>query len=298
MMIPTPFYPQHYGYNEDIYVAERIRRKMAIAGTTLFLAFAMLNLCLALAALKRGNYLRRKLRTYLGSFSVPLGIFFVVAMDLIFFQRFNLDKLDVPPSDQVNVSLWINPPNFSKLTDYGSGSAGLVHGLSFAISIALTLIIFTEVSLNGITALKNKASKPGIFMADYAITMILFPILSGCLGWPFMSGATVRTMSHLSGLVVMDRKPPPGMPQRIIGTIEQRLSTLIVGVLVALSVFIGSALRFIPMAALYGMFLYMGVMGLRDLTFVKRCMILMKRRKHWKVSSMLTHFISPERIYI
>lgn len=69
---------------------------------------------------------------------------------------------------------------------------------------------------------------------------------------------------------------------RVIGTVEQRISGMLVGTLVALSVFLGSILGFIPLAALYGMFLYMGVMGLRDLQFFQRFLALLKRRKHWE----------------
>ncbi|VDO73841.1 unnamed protein product [Schistosoma curassoni] len=130
--------------------------------------------------------------------------------------------------------------------------------------------------------MKNKAVKPNIFVMDLVLLQIIFPIISGITGWPFMSGTTVRTLSNLVALVKMDQSPAPGMPHKIVGTVEQRVSGVFVGILVALSIFLGSILSNIPLAALYGMFLYMGVMGLRDLTFVLRICSLMKRRKHWE----------------
>ncbi|CAH8455128.1 unnamed protein product [Heterobilharzia americana] len=134
--------------------------------------------------------------------------------------------------------------------------------------------------------MKNKAAKPNIFVMDLILLQITFPIISGITGWPFMSGTTVRTLSNLVALVKMDQSPAPGMPHKIIGTVEQRVSGVFVGLLVALSIFLGSILSFIPLAALYGMFLYMGVMGLRDLQFVLRICSLMKRRKHWKIGNV------------
>ncbi|VDQ07903.1 unnamed protein product [Trichobilharzia regenti] len=130
--------------------------------------------------------------------------------------------------------------------------------------------------------MKNKAAKPNIFVMDLILLQIAFPIISGLTGWPFVSGTTVRTLSNLVALVKMDQSPAPGMPHKIIGTVEQRVSGVFVGLLVALSIFLGSILSHIPLAALYGMFLYMGVMGLRDLQFVLRMCSLMKRRKHWE----------------
>ncbi|KAL3316290.1 hypothetical protein Ciccas_005072 [Cichlidogyrus casuarinus] len=205
-----------------------ISQKNAIAGTTLFLAFLMLHFCLTLATLKRGTYFRRAIRKILGAFNVPLGIILILALDQIFFQQFHLPTLAIPPSDKINVSEWVNPVTADMMYNYGTADPGTVHGISFVIGFAVFLIVFTEGSFNGITALKNKAIKPGIFEADFLLLLVTFPLISGFVGWPFVSGAT-----------------------------------------------------YIPIASLYGMFLYMGVMGMRDLTITHRILALMKRRKHW-----------------
>ncbi|TNN05886.1 Anion exchange protein [Schistosoma japonicum] len=257
-------------------------QKLAVAGCTLFLAFIMLQFCLILAQLKRGNYFRRNIRKLLGALNVPLGMLLITGLERIFFRGYNLPTVNIPLSDQVNASTWVNPPNFSRLQDYSNATPTLIHGISVAIGIALAIIIFTEAALNGLTAMKNKAVKPNIFVMDLVLLQIIFPIISGVSGWPFVSGTTVRTLSNLVALVKMDQSPAPGMPHKIVGTVEQRVSGVFVGLLVALSIFLGSILSHIPLAALYGMFLYMGVMGLRDLTFVLRICSLMKRRKHWE----------------
>ncbi|TPP60513.1 Band 3 anion transport protein [Fasciola gigantica] len=260
----------------------RFSEQLAIAGATLFLAFIKLQFCLTLARLKRGNFFRRAIRKFLGALNVPLGMLLITALERIFFRNFNLPTVKIPPSNQIDASRWFNLPSLNKLTDYGNTSPGLVHGTAVAIGLTLAIIIFTEVALNGITAMKNKANKPNVFVIDLIIMQICFPIVSGFTGWPFVSGATVRTMSNLVALVKMDHTPAPGMPHRVTGTVEQRVSGMLVGTLVALSVFLGSILGFIPLAALYGMFLYMGVMGLRDLQFFQRFLALLKRRKHWE----------------
>ncbi|CAH8489737.1 unnamed protein product [Schistosoma curassoni] len=257
-------------------------QKLAVAGVTLFLAFIMLQFCLILAQLKRGNYFRRNIRKLLGALNVPLGMLLITGLERIFFRGYNLPTVNIPPSNQVNASTWVNPPDFARLQDYSKAAPTLIHGTSIAIGVALAIIIFTEAALNGLTAMKNKAVKPNIFVMDLVLLQIIFPIISGITGWPFMSGTTVRTLSNLVALVKMDQSPAPGMPHKIVGTVEQRVSGVFVGILVALSIFLGSILSNIPLAALYGMFLYMGVMGLRDLTFVLRICSLMKRRKHWE----------------
>ncbi|TGZ67853.1 hypothetical protein CRM22_004566 [Opisthorchis felineus] len=258
------------------------KTRMAIAGATLFLAFIKLQFCLILARIKGGNYFRRIIRKLLGALNVPLGMVLIAVLNQIFFLGFELPMVNIPPSNQINVSRWVNFPNYDLLNLYTGNTVGLVHGVGFAIGFTMSIIVFTEAALNGITAMKNKAVKPNVFVIDLFLLTIIFPLVSGLMGWPFVSGATVRTMSNLVALVKLDHAPAPGMPHRVIGTVEQRVSGMLVGLLVFLSVFLGSVLRFIPVAALYGMFLYMGVMGLRDLQFFRRFLALMKRRKHWE----------------
>lgn len=62
---------------------------------------------------------------------------------------------------------------------------------------------------------------------------------------------------------------------------EQRVSILIVGILVTVSVFLGDILRLIPVAALYGMFIYLGLNGLRGLDSINSLSALVTRHKYW-----------------
>ncbi|CAL8108257.1 unnamed protein product [Calicophoron daubneyi] len=259
-----------------------VAKKMAIAGATLFLAFFKLHFCLLVAKIKNGTYFRRTVRLLLGYFNIPLGILFVTALDQIFFRDFNLPKLNIPPSNQVNFSNWASFPKLTALTSYGQGSALTVHGMALAFGLALGIIIFIELAVNEVTAMRNKAVKPGFFVIDIIVVQIILPVCYGVLGWPFVSGATVRTLNNVLALTKMEMKRPPGLPPQIIGTVEQRVSNLFAGLLVALSVFLGSVLRFIPLAALYGLFLFLGISGLQQLVYIKRLLAILRRRKHWR----------------
>ncbi|CAH8482282.1 unnamed protein product [Schistosoma mattheei] len=119
-------------------------QKLAVAGVTLFLAFIMLQFCLILAQLKRGNYFRRNIRKLLGALNVPLGMLLITGLERIFFRGYNLPTVNIPPSNQVNASTWVNPPDFARLQDYSKAAPTLIHGTSIAIGVALAIIIFTE----------------------------------------------------------------------------------------------------------------------------------------------------------
>ncbi|KAF6770064.1 hypothetical protein AHF37_11694 [Paragonimus kellicotti] len=82
----------------------------------------------------------------------------ITALNQIFFLGFELPTINIPPSNAVNTSHWFNMPEYARLFDF-AGSTALVHGAGIAIGFTLCIIVFTEVALNGITAMKNKASK-------------------------------------------------------------------------------------------------------------------------------------------
>ena len=81
---------------------------------------------------------------------------------------------------------------------------------------------------------------------------------------------------------------------RIICLVEQRVSVLIVGILVAVSVYLGDILRLIPVAALYGMFIYLGLNGLMGLDSVNTLKALLTRRKYWGRWEFLTNLPLPQ----
>lgn len=63
--------------------------------------------------------------------------------------------------------------------------------------------------------------------------------------------------------------------------VEQRFSILIVGVFVTLSVFLGTVLRLIPVASLFGLFIFLGLLGLRGLHYKRILTAVISRKKYW-----------------
>lgn len=61
---------------------------------------------------------------------------------------------------------------------------------------------------------------------------------------------------------------------------EQRLTGLLVSVMVGISVLAAGWLRLVPMAVLFGVFLYMGISALGGIQFWDRCILLFKPVKH------------------
>ena len=66
----------------------------------------------------------------------------------------------------------------------------------------------------------------------------------------------------------MSENTAPGEKPVFVGIREQRVSTLLMSILTGLSVFLSKILSLIPMAVLYGVFLFMGVSTLNGLQVI------------------------------
>ena len=61
---------------------------------------------------------------------------------------------------------------------------------------------------------------------------------------------------------------------------EQRLTQVLIGITMGLSVFLVGIFKYIPMAVLYGVFLYMGITSLGGLQVIDRILILAMPAKY------------------
>ncbi|KAL8163914.1 UNVERIFIED_CONTAM: Electroneutral sodium bicarbonate exchanger 1 [Gekko kuhli] len=100
------------------------------------------------------------------------------------------------------------------------------------------------------------------------------------MGLPWFVAATVLSISHVNSLKLESTSAAPGEQPKFLGIREQRVTGLMIFVLMGLSVFMTGVLQFIPMPVLYGVFLYMGVSSLRGIQFFDRLKLFGMPPKH------------------
>ncbi|XP_049673860.1 electroneutral sodium bicarbonate exchanger 1-like, partial [Accipiter gentilis] len=100
------------------------------------------------------------------------------------------------------------------------------------------------------------------------------------MGLPWFVAATVLSITHVNSLKVESDCSAPGEQPKFLGIREQRVTGLLIFVLMGCSVFFTSVLKFIPMPVLYGVFLYMGVSSLRGIQFFDRLKLFWMPAKH------------------
>lgn len=102
-----------------------------------------------------------------------------------------------------------------------------------------------------------------------------------------MCAAVLQSLSHCSSLTVMKKKPPGAKPE-VDYVIEQRLTTIIVSLLIGMIAFAGSYLR-LPLASLFGVFLYLGVMNLCGVQLIERIVLFFIPEKYFPSRSYTEH---------
>uniref|UniRef100_A0A8C3HDU2 Anion exchange protein n=1 Tax=Chrysemys picta bellii TaxID=8478 RepID=A0A8C3HDU2_CHRPI len=119
--------------------------------------------------------------------------------------------------------------------------------------------------------------------SGFHLDLLLIVAMGGfcaLFGLPWLAAATVRSVTHANALTVMSKAVAPGDKPKIQEVKEQRVTGLLVALLVGLSIVIGDLLRHIPLAVLFGIFLYMGVTSLNGIQFYERLHLLLMPPKH------------------
>ena len=86
--------------------------------------------------------------------------------------------------------------------------------------------------------------------------------ISGLFGLPWICAAPVRSIAHVASLSRYSKTHAPGEKPRLIDIKDQRLTNIGVHILIGCTIFAGPIIRKIPVAALFGIFLYFGIVSI------------------------------------
>ena len=114
---------------------------------------------------------------------------------------------------------------------------------------------------------------------DLLVVAILIAICS-VGGLPWFVAATVLSLTHVNSLRMESESASPGEKPQFLGVREQRVTHIMIFVLVGSSVFLTQYLSYIPMPVLFGVFLYMGISSLKGSQMFARIMIILMPAKY------------------
>ncbi|PVD39088.1 hypothetical protein C0Q70_01716 [Pomacea canaliculata] len=275
----------------------------------------------SLSDAKTSSFFPSVVRQTMSDFSVLIAILLMVGTDAII--GIETPKLTVPVEFKVmfffctsykpfTFNILLNNNNYRRhriCSLHAMTGAGLLTPWSdknpwwliLAATIPAVLAVILVFMDQQITAVivnrkENKLVKGSGYHLDMFVLAICILICS-LMGLPWYVAATVSALAHIMSLKKESECTAPGERPTFLGVRENRLTALLVGLLSGLSVLFTSVLKFIPMAVLYGVFLYMGVAALKGMQFIDRVLLIFKPAKYQPDYIYLRH-VPIKRVHI
>ncbi|XP_076602324.1 anion exchange protein 3 isoform X1 [Chaetodon auriga] len=234
---------------------------------------------------RNSRFLGGKARRIIGDFGIPISILLSVLLDYHITDTYT-QKLDVPSGFSVtspDKRGWFISP-FGDKQPFPTW----MMGASIVPALLVFILIFMETQITSLIVSKKERRlvKGSGFHLDLLLIVVLGAICP-LFGLPWLTAATVRSVTHVNALTVMSKATAPGEKPMIQEVKEQRLTGLLVAVLVGMSIVMTDVLRLIPLAVLFGIFLYMGVTSLTGIQLYERITLMVTPAKH-----------HPDHIYV
>ncbi|XP_054880634.1 electroneutral sodium bicarbonate exchanger 1 isoform X2 [Poeciliopsis prolifica] len=240
---------------------------------SIILFFSTFFMSAFLKQFKTSRYFPTKVRSMISDFAVFLTIVVMVLLD--FAVGVPSQKLKVPSKFQPtrdDRGWLINP--------IGRNPWWTVLVASIP-ALLCTILIFMDQQITAviINRKEHKLLKGCGYHLDLLMVGVMLAVCS-IMGLPWFVAATVLSISHVNSLKLESESAAPGEQPRFLGIREQRLTGLMIFLLMGCSVFMTGALQFIPMPVLYGVFLYMGASSLKGIQFFDRLKLFGMPAKH------------------
>lgn len=144
--------------------------------------------------------------------------------------------------------------------------------LSIGPALMATILLFLDQNITTrlVNSRDNRLSKGAGFHLDLLVVGLIVGVGS-LFGLPWIVAATVHALNHVKSLSSVEIHDDGNTKrERITSVRENRLSPLLIHILIACSIFILPLITLIPMAVLFGLFLYMGIATLGGNQFWER----------------------------
>jgi hypothetical protein len=233
---------------------------------TLVLALGTFMMSRGLKNFARTPYASRAVRAFISDFGPAIAIAAMTGFAL-FKSEIPLDVPAVPETfDTTTGRAWtvdlMDLPLWAIL-----GAAGP------ALMATILLFLDQNITTRLVNASSHKLKKGPGFHLDLLVVGLITGACS-IFGLPWIVAATVHALNHVKSLADVEVDESGGQSrERIVSVRENRISPLFIHIMIAASIFLLPFIQLIPMAVLFGLFLYMGFATLGGNQFWDRIML-------------------------
>lgn len=246
---------------------------------TLLLTLGTFYIAMSLSRFRRSHYLVPWMREFLSDFGPTIALACMALVAWWLRDEVSLAALSVTEGLQ-----------WPQLVDLGA-APGWVRWAAAGPALLATLLIYLSQNITSrlVNSAENKIAKGAAYHLDLLVVGLLVAACS-LFGFPWLVAATVRSLAHVRALADTEdvALSSGASKERIIHMTENRLTGFMIHLLILITaLFFLQYLSLLPMAALYGIFLYMGVVSFVGNQFIERLSL-------WIMDSALypaTHYI-------
>ncbi|MCK5941294.1 MAG: HCO3- transporter [Planctomycetes bacterium] len=258
---------------------------------TLVLGLGTFALARGMRNFQRSRYMWRTLRAFISDFGPAIAIglmtWFAVANDAV---RVEAPAVPEQFATTSGRSWWVDP--------FALPTWAIFASLAPAIMATILLFLDQNITTRLVNAGSNRLTKGSGFHLDLFVVGGI-TVASSCFGLPWIVAATVHSLNHVKSLATVRTVPVGGGESReVIASVrENRVSALAIHLLIGLSVLLLSWIQMIPMAVLFGLFLYMGFTTLGGNQFFERVMLWVTD-PHLYPTAHYTNTVKHRRIHL
>lgn len=255
---------------------------------TLLLALGTYYVATSLSRFRHSDFLRGWMREFLADFGPTIAMVSMAAV-AFWFHEVDLKPLDVPDKlGSTSGRDWLVPigqvPTWMKFAAAGP-----------ALLVAVLVYLDQNITARLINSPDHHLHKGVAYHLDLLVVGVLIGFCS-LFGLPWLVAATVRSLNHVRSLATSEEVVSRSghTKEKIIHVRENRVTPFAIHLLIGLSLLLLAALKYIPLAVLYGLFLFMGVVSIAGNQFFERMSLWVKDPQLYPA----THYIRKVPIHV
>jgi len=210
-----------------------------------------------LQRIRKSRYLLPWMREFISDFGPTIAL---AVMTIVYFQfsEVSLKSLKAPDTFGTTTGRsWFVDPFDAPIW---------VRFAAIGPAIFSAMLVFLEQNITAriVNSPDHKLQRGETYHLDLGIVGMLIGACS-LFGLPWLRAATVRSLNHVRSLATSEEAVGSDGERhdRIIHVRENRISALAIHIMLGLSLCLLAVLKMVPMAVLYGLFLFMGVVSMK-----------------------------------
>lgn len=247
----------------EVYAQEEVSHDEALV--PLVLVAGTFYIAISLSRFRRSRYLLPQMREFLADFGPAIALAAMTIVAVTWFNDVEMSRLPVPDSIRPTADRgwFVNPLNAPRWI--------WIASLGPALLVAVLVYVDQNITARLVNSSDHKLQKGEAYHYDLLVVGALIGVCS-LFGLPWLVAATVRSLNHVRSLATLEEVVSKGgdVSERVIHVRETRVTGTAIHLLLGLSVFALPLLAMIPMAVLYGLFFFMGIVSLSGNQFVGR----------------------------